>query len=791
MKGFVLSRHSQDTEQGINLTYWLATDEGPVCLQQTQQEAVCFLPLSQQKQTQELIQSMGLDPTSWRFQSLHLKTFQSEPAVALYMANHKLFQQVCGVLREAHISLMEQDIQPQERYLMERFISAGLVADGSATEGVLANARVKSCDYIPLIKTLSLDIETTMDGKTIHSIAIYGMEQETPVKKVWLHWPSTMTIETPQCLPNYTQLCSNERQLLKQFSQWVKDYDPDAIIGWALVQFDFKILCARARELGVRLRLGRGGEEIRWRAGQGNRPAKLYMPGRVALDGIEVMRSATWQFESFALENVAQQLLGRGKDITKPQDRGEEIQRMYRQDPAALVKYNLEDCHLVWDIFIKAKLMAFLIERARLTGLPMDRIGGSSQAFDHLYLPRLHRQGYVAPAFASGQAGDSPGGFVMDSRPGLYRNVLVLDFKSLYPSIIRSFKIDPLGLIQGLQEEDAVNGYKGAQFSRKQSILPDIIGDLWAARDVAKANKNTPLSTSIKIVMNACYGVLGSSVCRFYDQRLASSITLRGHAILNQTKDLIQQQGMQIIYGDTDSVFVWLGDEALALDQVQAKGNELAQWLNEWWANHLKLEFNIKSYLEIEFETYFSRFVMPTIRGQETGSKKRYAGVTVTPEGEEKILFKGLEQVRTDWTKLAKELQAELYQRVFNDQPYVDLIKPLLKQIRAGQLDDKLVYRKRLRRPLAEYQKNVPPHAQAARKAEAWRLNNQLPSAYANGGWIEYVMTLTGPEPLEMKPNNYDYEHYIERQIEPVVDGILPFLNDSFANITERQLGLF
>jgi DNA polymerase-2 len=562
-------------------------------------------------------------------------------------------------------------------------------------------------------------------------------------------------------------------------------------MGWSVVQFDFQILCARARELGVRLRLGRGGEEIRWRAGQGNRPAKLYMPGRVALDGIEVMRAATWQFESFALDHVAHQLLGRGKDITKPQDRGEEIQRLYRQQPDALVRYNLEDCRLVWDIFMQAKLLAFLIERARLTGLPMDRMGGSSQAFDHLYLPRLHRQGYVAPAFASGQAGDSPGGFVMDSRPGLYRNVLVLDFKSLYPSIIRSFKIDPLGLIRGLQEADAVSGYKGAQFSRQQSILPEIISDLWAARDIAKADKNTPLSTSIKIVMNACYGVLGSNVCRFYDQRLASSITLRGHAILNQTKDLIQQQGMQVIYGDTDSVFVWLGDDAMSLDQVQGKGNDLAQSLNKWWTQHLKLEFKLKSYLEIEFETYFSRFVMPTIRGQETGSKKRYAGVTVSSEGEKKMLFKGLEQVRTDWTKLAKELQAELYQRVFNDQPYVDLIKPLLEQVRSGQLDHKLVYRKRLRRPLDEYQKNIPPHVQAARKAETWRLKNQLPSAYTNGGWIEYVITLTGPEPLEMSPGNYDYEHYIERQIEPVVDGILPFLNDSFANLTERQLGLF
>ena len=791
MKGFVLSRHSQDTDKGINLTYWLATDDGPVCLQQAQQESVCFLPLSQQNHAQTLMQSMGWDSSIWRFQSLGLKTFQHEPAVALYISNHKVFQQACGVLREAQISLMEQDIQPQERYLMERFISASLVADVSPINGVLVDARVKSCEYIPNIKSLSLDIETTMDGKTIHSIAVYGMENDVPVERVWLHWPTNMPMESVESLPEYTRICNNERQLLKQFSQWLQDYDPDAIIGWALVQFDFQILCARARELGVRLRLGRGGEEIRWLAGQGSRPARLYMPGRVALDGIEVMRSATWQFESFALENVAQQMLGRGKNITKPQDRGEEIQRMYREEPASLVKYNLEDCRLVWDIFIKADLMAFLIERARLTGLPMDRIGGSSQAFDHLYLPRLHRQGYVAPAFASGQAGDSPGGFVMDSRPGLYRNVLVLDFKSLYPSIIRSFQIDPLGLIQGLQENDAVNGYKGAQFSRNQSILPDIIGDLWAARDVAKANNNMPLSTSIKIVMNSCYGVLGSSVCRFYDQRLASSITLRGHAILNQTKDLIQQQGMQVIYGDTDSVFVWLGDETIALDQVQAKGNALAQLLNEWWTNHLKVEFELKSYLEIEFETYFSRFVMPTIRGQETGSKKRYAGITVTPDGSKKMLFKGLEQVRTDWTKLARELQAELYQRVFNDQPYVDLIKPLLEQIRAGQLDHKLVYRKRLRRPLVEYQKNVPPHVQAARKAEAWRLKNQLPSAYSKGGWIEYVITLTGPEPLEMSPNNYDYEHYIDRQIEPVVDGILPFINDSFANITERQLGLF
>ena len=151
MKGFVLSRHSQDTDKGINLNYWLATENGPVCLRQTQQEAVCFLPLSQQGQAQKLMQSMALPDTIWRFQSLGLKTFQHEPAVALYMSNHKFFQQVCGLLSEANISLMEQDIQPQERYLMERFISASLVSDAPPINGVLADARVKSCEYTPAI----------------------------------------------------------------------------------------------------------------------------------------------------------------------------------------------------------------------------------------------------------------------------------------------------------------------------------------------------------------------------------------------------------------------------------------------------------------------------------------------------------------------------------------------------------------------------------------------------------------------------------------------------------------
>ena len=164
------------------------------------------------------------------------------------------------------------------------------------------------------------------------------------------------------------------------------------------------------------------------------------------LDGIDTLRNATWSFEDFGLDAVARELLGRGKLIEdESEDRVEEIKRLYREAPWDLLRYNLEDCRLVEAIFEKTDLFDFSLERAELTGLALDRVGGSVAAFDSLYLPRLHRRGRVARDIEERPLDDlSPGGYVMDSEPGLFKNVIVLDFKSLYPSIIRTFLVDPL-----------------------------------------------------------------------------------------------------------------------------------------------------------------------------------------------------------------------------------------------------------------------------------------------------------------------------------------------------------
>ncbi len=144
----------------------------------------------------------------------------------------------------------------------------------------------------------------------------------------------------------------------------------------------------------------------------------------------------------------------------------DEIDRRFAEDKPALAHYNLKDCELVTRIFAKTDLLTFLLERATVTGLAADRSGGSVAAFTHLYLPRMHRLGYVAPNLGDVTGQNSPGGFVMDSRPGLYDSVLVLDYKSLYPSIIRTFLIDPVGLVEGLAQPDDAHSVPKASSAR-------------------------------------------------------------------------------------------------------------------------------------------------------------------------------------------------------------------------------------------------------------------------------------------------------------------------------------
>ncbi|WP_223531764.1 DNA polymerase II [Pseudomonas sp. BF-R-30] len=782
-QGFVLTRHWRDTPAGTEVEFWLATDSGPRRIRLPHQPSVAFIPAVQRQPAESVLH----DEKNVELKPLALQDFEHRPVLGLYCQQHGQLMRLETALRRAGVEVFEADVRPPERYMMERFITAPVRFSGTPdVEGLLLDAQMKpDPDYRPSLKLVSLDIETTAQGE-LYSIALEGCGE----RQVYMLGPPNGDDSQVDFQLEY---CDSRTLLLKKLNDWFARFDPDAIIGWNVVQFDLRVLHEHARRLAVPLKLGRGGEEMQWREhGSGNHYFAS-AAGRLIIDGIEALRSATWSFPSFSLENVAQTLLGEGKSIDNPYQRMDEINRMFAEDKPALAKYNLKDCELVTRIFAKTELLTFLLERASVTGLPADRMGGSVAAFTHLYMPLMHRQGFVAPNLGGKPPEASPGGFVMDSQPGLYESVLVLDYKSLYPSIIRTFLIDPVGLIEGLKHPDdseSVPGFRGARFSRTRHCLPSIVARVAEGRETAKREHNAPLSQALKIIMNAFYGVLGSSGCRFFDTRLASSITLRGHEIMLRTRQLIEAQGHAVIYGDTDSTFVWLR-RAHGQQEAAQIGQALVAHVNQWWREHVQQEYGLQSVLELQFETHYKRFLMPTIRGAEEGSKKRYAGLVTREDGSDEMVYKGLETVRTDWSLLARQFQQELYSRIFLRKPYQDYVRDYVRKTLAGEFDDRLIYRKRLRRTLDDYQRNVPPHVRAARLADEYNDRQGRPRQYQNGGWISYVITVAGPEPLEVRSAPIDYDHYITRQLQPVADAILPFVDDDFSTLIGGQLGLF
>jgi DNA polymerase-2 len=734
IEAFLLSVEWRDTDSGVELTLWASSpSHGPVKASVSGQEAVMFVP-------------RGEPRGEGRRKQVALRALHGGDVDAVYFKSQRALLRERDRIRAEGGLTLESDLKPSSRFIMERFVNGGVALHGPSQpqRGVLRmhNPAVRSADVAPRLRALSLDIETDGWDGPVLSIALAGCG----VERVFM-------VE------------DDERAALEAAFAAIRELDPDVLLGWNVVDFDLTALQARCEALHLPFAVGRAGEP--GRVLTGTTPIAR-IPGRAVLDGVATLKNASWSLERYTLDFVARALLGRGKLREPGLDPLAEIRRMYREDKAALAAYNLEDARLALEIFEKADLIGFVIARARLTGLPLDRQGGSVAAFDHLYLPLLHRKGFVAPDVrADANPVMSPGGQVLDSTPGLYDDVVAFDFRSLYPSIIRTFQVDPLAL--RLEQPDRVAGFDGATFAREGAILPGVITHLHEERNKARVAQNETLSRAIKILMNSFYGVLGTPGCRFFDPRLASSITLRGHEVIERSKAFFEERGHAVIYGDTDSLFVRL-DPALA--------EPLAAALNGWWRETIQREHGLHSDLELRVDAAYAKFLMPTTRGSERGSKKRYAGLKRSGE----LVIRGLEAVRTDWTALARDAQRELLRRVFAGEPWQAWLLQLRSDVLAGLLDDQLVYRKRLRRDAADYA-SLPPHVRAAQLA--------TPEGEQTASDVEYVITRSGPEPLSRLTAPIDHAHYLERQLAPAVDVVLRLLGTSYEREAGEQLRLF
>ena len=721
-----------------------------------------------------------LPAQNWTIRTSHYNTMDGEGVKQVQSKDMSHHRTALKRLESAHIRTYEGDLNPSLYYLINQEFHGSLKISGAWKPGdgidrVYTNPALGSQDWEPDLAVLSIDIETSEEADRIYAIAMVSRGGHLARVQDEIHLVGDTRPDDPPCVSCYP----DEPSMLLGILNRIGDLDPDIITGWNVIDFDLTVLSKRFEAHNIPFNLGRTKDRSWYQEGNIWGGSRMVIYGRQVLDALHLTRSTMVRYEDYRLDTVARAILGRGKTMHNETEESmaERILRAYEEDRRAFCEYCLEDARLVQDILEKEGLIRLTVRRSLLTGLPLERSWGSIAAFDAMYIRAMHERKMVAPSHGIDRTPGhgSPGGLILRPQAGLYRNVLVFDFQSLYPSIIRTFNIDPLAHIKGLlkknagitSDSDLIISPNDAVFDRQTGILPEILERFFNSRARAKQEGDSLASFSYKIIMNSCYGVLATGACRFADPNLVTAITSLGHHLLRWVQALLEDEGYHVIYGDTDSLFVDPKfPNNVRYAEAMEKGKTICEFANRKLTSHITETYGVTSRLELEFEKYYVRFLLPSNRGtKDRGRAKGYAGLKYEDDAES-LEIVGMEAVRRDWTDMAHELQRSLLLYLFRDRSGTEIEELVLSWVRAvrkGELDEKLYYRKSLRKRVSEYTRTMPPHVRAAA---------HLPNP---SGVIHYAITLDGPQPLGYVNAPLDYDHYVTKQIAPLVSTIAEF----------------
>ena len=633
----------------------------------------------------------------------------------------------------------------------------------------------------PALRWLALDIETDREGAVVAVSLAEGPRREGPAPAGEMLFVQGRG-RTPT-LPGI-EVFPDELSMLGALAARIVRRDPDVITGWNVLDFDFQVILARCAALGLSFDAGRTDTPAslveRGANARGARKAVLDLPGRAVIDALRLVRASGSRYEDLSLETVAQELLGEGKTVSSTgEDKMLELELLRARDPDAFCGYCLRDSELVLRILAQTGLDELTARRAALTGVSLDLAWTSIPAFERVYGSELRARRVAIPPKTDAPVSGAAGGTVLEASAGLFPRVLVFDFRSLYPSIMRTFNVDPLAYARAggrsARPGDIV-APNGARFDPEPGVMPGLIGEYAAERERALAEGDEVAAFVYKILQNSFYGVLGAEGCRYARTEIAGAITSFGKKFLVAARDFFEARGRRVLYGDTDSVFVLSGtDEGAGYDELMALGAGAAQELNLEIASSIKAEFGLESLLRIRCEKAYARFLIPRLKNQAAsrgrgadatrGRSKGYAGLLLAPDGSSTVEVKGMEAARSDFTPLARDFQVEVLGLVFSGSGEAGLsefCRSEVAALRRGERDDKLVYRKTLRR-LADDYASQTPQVRAAR----------LMGWTARRGRVSYVMTKNGAEPMLARSGSpLDYAHYIEHQLLPIAAGI-------------------
>ncbi len=674
----------------------------------------------------------------------------------------------------------EHDIVFWKRYLIDKQISpmAGIRAEISEENGrmhikEIEGARVSKTE----LKSLCFDIET------YNPVEVPRPEIDPILMISYAYGEEKGVLTTKKINRDFVRYFESEKEMIEEFSRIIRDNEIDAIVGYNSSNFDMPYLIKRSEKLKADFNISRYGSMPKQE--HHGLLETIKIPGRINVDAYHIAKFVSTVGASeklqranrFTLSEVYAAISGSQKKMVDRKNIWQ-IWDGSEADREELADYSLGDAvslKAVYDFFMPLEM-----EISRVTGTTLGEacISTTGQLVEYFLMRYAFNNNEIVPEKPSEyeigirNANPIEGAYVKAPEAGIYKRIAVFDFRSLYPSIIIAYNIDPSTLYKNEGEyNEAPNGVRFIK--SPEGIVPKALRILLKERgqvkDAYKKNPNDVFlgarSQALKIIANSFYGYLGYARSRWYSRDCAGSVTALGRAYIAKTIEAAESAGFKVLYADTDSCFLLLGDRP----------------------NQDALEF-VKGYnktlpdtMELELEDFYVSGVFVGKKGVDKGgAKKKYA--LLSESG--RIKIKGFELVRRDWSNISRETQKKVLDTILKDgskEKAIAIVKDVVKRLREGDVDiGDLVIRTQLRRKIDSYDGKSPELSAAMKAIKAgFKTKEEM-----EGSTIGYVVTRSGSSVsdkamLAELAEDYDPDYYINHQIIPSTLKILKELGIS------------
>jgi len=647
-------------------------------------------------------------------------------------------------------------------------------------------------------KILAFDIETyNPGGKAINF-------EKNPIIMLSFYshnYRKVITWKKFKTKEDYIEFVESESELIQKFKEVIEHIKPDIIAGYFSDGFDLPYIQKRAEKYKIRLDIGLDNSELEIAKKE---VSKGKISGIIHLDVFRVITklfSQSLATNYYDLGSVSEEMLG-DKKLDVELDNLADVWDNKNEELEKFCAYNLHDSKLAYGL--AEKVMPNVIEMVKIVGLPMFEVSrmGFSQLVEWYLIKQAKQFNEICPNKPHyGQIKDRmlntyQGAFVFEPIPGLYKDIAIFDFRSLYPSIISSHNVSPGTLncecckdeVEKAPvdaEKSSISGttYGGKQdywfCKKKKGFLPTVIDDLIERRQrikdiIKKSGKNVLLDArqnNLKVLANAFYGYYGFFNARWYCIECSRSITAWGRFYIHKVIDSAEKNDFKVIYSDTDSIFLHLKGKTIS----QAKN--FAEEINQ----------KLPGVMELDYDGHFPAGIFVSAKAGAYGAKKKYA--LIDEQG--KIKIKGFETVRRNWSEIAKEVQENVLTIVLkedNPEKALKYANSVIQDLNNKKIPvDKVIIHTQLQKEVESYAA-MGPHVVIAQrlKQKGYEVNP--------GMMIEYVVTEGKGSignrarlPEEIIDNKYDAEYYIENQVIPSVERIFEVLGYKKEDLIKKK----